>query len=60
VDEASWSVVFFDVMLGGANGYTVLCHFKEKLPDSKVVLMTGHGTAPGALDATAFSDYVSV
>lgn len=55
--EASWAVVFCDVMLGGANGYSVLRHFKEKLPETKVVLMTGHGSAAGALDATAFGAY---
>jgi len=57
VDEAPWSVVFCDVMLGGANGYSVLRYFKEKLPETKVVLMTGHGSAAGALDATAFGAY---
>jgi len=57
IDQALWSVVFCDVMLGGANGFTVLRHFKEKMPEAKVVLMTGHGTAAGALDATAFGAY---
>lgn len=57
VHDESWSVVFCDVMLGGANGYSVLRHFKEKLPETKVVLMTGHGSAAGALDATAFGAY---
>jgi two-component system, NtrC family, response regulator AtoC len=57
VHEAPWAVVFCDVMLGGANGYSVLRHFKEKLPETKVVLMTGHGSAAGALDATAYGAY---
>jgi len=57
VNEAPWSVVFCDVMLGGANGYSVLRHFKDKLPETKVVLMTGHGSAAGALDATAYGAY---
>ena len=52
-----WSVVFCDVMLGGADGYSVLRRFKEELPDTKVVLMTGQGTAAGALDATASGAY---
>lgn len=52
-----WAVVFCDVMLGGADGYSVLRRFKEELPETKVVLMTGHGTATGALDATAFGAY---
>lgn len=57
LNEAPWSVVFCDVMLGGANGYSVLRHFKDKLPETKVVLMTGHGSAAGALDATAYGAY---
>src|ERR1041384_1208016 len=55
--QAPWSVVFCDVMLGGADGYSVLRRFKEELPDTKVVLMTGHGSGAGALDATAFGAY---
>jgi two-component system, NtrC family, response regulator AtoC len=57
IDETLWSAVFCDVMLGGANGYSVLRRFKEKMPEAKVVLMTGHGTGAGALDATAFGAY---
>src|SRR3989441_97048 len=57
LNDEAWSVVFCDVMLGGADGYSVLRRFKEELPETKVVLMTGHGTAAGALDATAFGAY---
>ena len=55
--ERDWAVVFCDVMMGGANGFSVLKRFKEELPETKVVLMTGHGSAVGALDATAFGAY---
>jgi len=55
--ERDWSAVFCDVMLGGADGFSVLRRFKEELPETKVVLMTGHGSAAGALDATAFGAY---
>jgi two-component system, NtrC family, response regulator AtoC len=55
--EAPWSVVFCDVTLAGANGYNALHTFKEKLPDSRVVLMTGHGNIASKLDATAFGAY---
>ncbi|MFN2531334.1 MAG: sigma-54-dependent transcriptional regulator [Pyrinomonadaceae bacterium] len=55
--EEDWGVVFCDVMLGGADGFSVLKRFKEELPQTKVVLMTGHGSAVGALDATAFGAY---
>ncbi|HEU4769196.1 MAG TPA: sigma 54-interacting transcriptional regulator [Pyrinomonadaceae bacterium] len=55
--EAQWSVVFCDVLLGGANGYSVLRQFKEKVPEAKVMLMTGHGSADNTLDANAFGAY---
>src|SRR5687767_3439739 len=55
--EREWAVVFCDVMLGGANGFEVLRRFKQDLPETKVVLMTGHGSGEGALDATAFGAY---
>ena len=57
LDQRKWSIVFCDVMLGGADGYEVLKRFKEALPNAKVVLMTGRGNAMGALDATAFGAY---
>jgi DNA-binding NtrC family response regulator len=52
-----WSLVLCDVLLGDANGFSVLRRFKEELPETQVVLMTGHGTALGALDATSFGAY---
>ena len=55
--QENWPIVFCDVMLGGADGFAVLRRFKEELPETKVVLMTGHGNAAGALDATAFGAY---
>lgn len=55
--DQEWGVVFCDVVLGGANGFSVLKRFKDELPRTKVVLMTGQGTAAGALDATAFGAY---
>jgi DNA-binding NtrC family response regulator len=55
--QEKWPIVFCDVMLGGADGFAVLRRFKEELPETKVVLMTGHGNAVGALDATAFGAY---
>ena len=57
LSQKSWAIVFCDVMLGGADGFAVLRRFKAELPDAKVVLMTGHGSAAGALDATAFGAY---
>lgn len=55
--EAQWSVVFCDLTLGSANSYNVLRTFKEKLPETKVVLMSGHASAAGTLNAAAFGAY---
>jgi two-component system response regulator AtoC len=55
--QEKWPIVFCDVMLGGADGFAVLRRFKAELPETKVVLMTGHGDAAGALDATAYGAY---
>jgi two-component system response regulator AtoC len=52
-----WSVVFCDVVLGGADGFSVLHRFKERSPKTRVVLMTGHASAKGALDAIAAGAY---
>src|SRR6185503_2157816 len=49
----AWAVVVCDVKLGGADGYAVLRRFKKELPQVKVILMTGYGSASGALDAMA-------
>lgn len=57
IREREWSVVFCDVILGGADGFSVLKRFKEEQPKAKVVLMTGDGNASGALDATSFGAY---
>src|SRR5262252_5044851 len=57
LDEAEWSVVLCDVMLGGENGYTVLRSFQQRLPHTKVVLMTGQASAAGAFEATAQGAY---
>jgi DNA-binding NtrC family response regulator len=55
--EERWSLVFCDVMLGGEDGYAVLKRFHLEQPQAQVILMTGHGSAAGALDATAFGAY---
>ncbi|HEY0005630.1 MAG TPA: sigma-54 dependent transcriptional regulator [Pyrinomonadaceae bacterium] len=56
--EDEWSLVFCDVRLGGKqDGYSVLRRFTEEQPEAQIVLMTGHGSAAGALDATAFGAY---
>jgi two-component system response regulator AtoC len=55
--ERRWSLVFCDVMLEGASGFDVLRRFTEAQPDAQIVLMTGHGSAADAMDATALGAY---
>lgn len=55
--ESRWTLVFCDVMLGGADGFAVLRRFTEEQPEAQIVLMTGHGSAVGALDAVALGAY---
>ena len=55
-----WSLVFCDVRLSGRNdyeGYDILRSFNEEQPQAQIVLMTGHGSAVGALDAVASGAY---
>ena len=55
-----WSLVFCDVRLSDKSneeGYAVLRSFTEEQPEAQIVLMTGHGSAVGALDAVASGAY---
>jgi DNA-binding NtrC family response regulator len=55
-----WALVFCDVKLGGEgseDGFGVLRRFTKEQPGAQIVLMTGHGSAAGALDATALGAY---
>jgi DNA-binding NtrC family response regulator len=55
--EREWALVVCDVMLGGENGFSVLRRFKEESPASQVVLITGNGSASGAVDATSLGAF---
>jgi len=55
-----WSLFFCDVRLSDKNteeGYAVLRGFTQWQPEAQIVLMTGHGSAVGALDAVSFGAY---
>jgi DNA-binding NtrC family response regulator len=55
-----WSLVFCDVKLStdnGPDGYHVLRSFTEKQPAAQIIIMTGHGSAVGALDAVSSGAY---
>jgi len=56
----AWSLVFCDVRLSTKNdyeGYDILRSFTESQPEAQIVLMTGHGSAVGALDAVSSGAY---
>ncbi|HXG84995.1 MAG TPA: sigma-54 dependent transcriptional regulator [Pyrinomonadaceae bacterium] len=55
--ERQWNLIFCDVILDGTDGYAILRRFTEKQSEARFVLMTGHGSAAGALDATAIGAY---
>src|SRR5689334_13046462 len=47
----NWAFIICDVMLGEGDGYSVLRRFTELDSEARFVLMTGQGSAAGALDA---------
>jgi two-component system response regulator HydG len=58
--DGGWQLVFCDVKLSDrqeAEGYAVLRRFVEQQPDAQIVLMTGHRSAAGALDAVSSGAY---
>ncbi len=60
MQQHQWSLVFCDVRLGvegSPDGYEVLKRFGQEQPEALIVLMTGHGSAAGALDAISFGAY---
>jgi two-component system response regulator AtoC len=57
IGDQNWDLIICDVMLGEGDGYEVLRYFTEQESDARFVLMTGQGSAAGALDATAIGAY---
>jgi two-component system response regulator AtoC len=61
LSEEEWLLIICDVALGESDGYAVLRCFSKSRSTARFILMTGHGSAAGALDATALgaSDYLT-
>ena len=60
LNSEDWSLVFCDVKLSDRSnqeGYAVLRRFQEVQPKAQIVLMTGHASAAGALDAVHSGAY---
>lgn len=52
-DERSFDVIVIDVKMPGMNGIEVMKKLREKHPDAKVMLITGHGSIKEGEDGVA-------
>ncbi len=51
------SLAVFDIMMPGMDGLELLRVFKEKWPNTAVIMMSGHGTISTAVEATKLGAY---
>jgi len=51
VGEATFDVVITDLMMSDVDGLGILARAKAEQPETEVILMTGHGTVPSAVEA---------
>jgi len=57
VKETAYDVVVVDLKLPGLDGRKIVERIRERRPETRVVLITGHGSADGELDDLANLDY---
>ena len=51
IAEIPFDVIFTDLVMTDIDGLGILSRAKEEQPDAEVILMTGHGTVPSAVEA---------
>jgi two-component system response regulator HydG len=51
IDQDVYDVVITDLVMNEVDGEAVLRHAKETLPDCEVIVVTGHGSVPKAVEA---------
>ena len=51
IDQEIFDVVITDLVMNEVDGEEILRRAKEALPDSEVIVVTGHGSIPKAVDA---------
>ena len=51
IDQNSYDVVITDLMMNEVDGMQILDRAKQSLPDCEVIMVTGHGTIPKAVEA---------
>jgi len=51
LEQGAFDLVITDLIMNEVDGLQILSQTKELLPDSEVILITGHGTVPSAVAA---------
>ena len=51
IEETPFDVVITDLVMNDIDGLGILARSKADQPDAEVILMTGHGTVPSAVEA---------
>src|SRR5687767_3116024 len=51
IEQDTFDLIITDLVMNDVDGLGILKRAKETLPDSEVVLITGHGTIPSAVQA---------
>ncbi|MBN2023689.1 MAG: sigma-54-dependent Fis family transcriptional regulator [Pirellulales bacterium] len=51
LENGSFDVIITDLVMNDLDGLAILARAKEAQPDCEVILMTGHGTVPSAVEA---------
>lgn len=57
LDESSYDLVFLDIWLPGIDGIETLRRMREKSPDTRVIMISGHATIATAVSATKLGAY---
>jgi len=51
IEETPFDLIVTDLVMNDIDGLGILKHAKIEQPDAEVILITGHGTVPSAVDA---------
>jgi two-component system response regulator HydG len=51
IERDTFDIVITDLMMNDVNGIQILKRARQSLPDCEVILVTGHGTIPSAVEA---------
>ena len=51
IEDGSYDLVITDLVMPEVDGLQILARAKEVLPDAEVILVTGHGSVPSAVNA---------